>query len=93
MSTEVHVTKLPKCNFCPDEAHYDGATLMGPWADMCESHFLAYGVGLGTGKGQKYIVGEEPERDRHAEAREAVKAGDWEAFEDACGDEDPFDFL
>ena len=51
--TEVKVTKLPKCNFCENEAHYDGKTNMGPWANMCKRHFNQYGVGLGLGKGQE----------------------------------------
>jgi len=29
---------------------------MGPWANMCQEHFDAYGVGLGTGQGQKYLL-------------------------------------
>ena len=37
-------------------AEYDGATTMGPWADMCESHFRQYGTGLGLGKGQRLII-------------------------------------
>lgn len=53
--TEVYVEKLPKCDFCDKPAHYDGKTIMGPWAHMCEEHFAKYGVGLGTGKGQKLI--------------------------------------
>ena len=32
----------------------DGKTQMGPWAIMCDAHFERYGVGLGTGLGQKY---------------------------------------
>jgi len=53
--TEVYVEELPKCNFCDKPAHYDGKTTMGPWAYMCEEHFKMYGIGLGTGKGQKLI--------------------------------------
>lgn len=32
----------------------DGKTTMGPWANMCPQCFRDYGVGLGTGRGQKY---------------------------------------
>jgi len=53
--TEVYVEKLPKCDFCDKPALYDGKTIMGPWAHMCEEHFKQYGVGLGTGRGQKLI--------------------------------------
>lgn len=44
-----------KCDFCDSSAKYDGKTAGGPWANMCEKHFKAYGVGLGTGRGQKII--------------------------------------
>jgi hypothetical protein len=42
------------------QAQYDGATIHGPWGYMCNQHFAAYGVGLGTGRGQFLIVGERP---------------------------------
>ena len=32
----------------------DGKTRMGPWANMSPESFKQYGVGLGTGRGQKY---------------------------------------
>ena len=64
--TEVKVNKLPRCDFYSEgfcrnfgEAHYDGKTIHGPWANMCEQHFSAYGVGLGLGRGQKLILKEE----------------------------------
>lgn len=44
------------CQFCkrtPDII-VDGATKSGPWAYMCEADHQKHGVGLGTGKGQKY---------------------------------------
>jgi len=56
MSTSVLVDTLPVCSFCDKEAHYDGKTKMGPWADMCEDHFREYGIGLGVGRGQRLIV-------------------------------------
>ena len=37
-------------------AEYDGATTMGPWANMCEAHFNLYGTGLGLGRGQRLII-------------------------------------
>lgn len=52
----VFVEKLPKCDFCDKPALYDGRTIMGPWAHMCEEHFKMYGVGLGVGKGQKLVA-------------------------------------
>lgn len=53
--TEVYVDKLPKCDFCSKPATYDAKTTMGPWAHMCEDHYLRHGIGLGVGKGQKLI--------------------------------------
>lgn len=32
----------------------DGRTRMGPWAIMSPRSFAQYGVGLGTGRGQRY---------------------------------------
>lgn len=37
-------------------ARYDGATVHGPWAFMCEAHFTSDGIGLGTGRGQRLIL-------------------------------------
>jgi hypothetical protein len=66
MATEVKVSQLPGCDICKyvgpppgkpaQEAAYDGKTKEGPWANMCEYHFTQYGVGLGTGKGQRLIL-------------------------------------
>jgi len=56
VSESVTVDKYPKCDFCPTDARYDGQTGMGPWANMCQEHFDQHGVGLGTGKGQKYLL-------------------------------------
>jgi hypothetical protein len=56
MSTSVKVQQLPSCDFCGSTAQYDAATSFGPWANMCEPHFKQYGLGLGTGRGQKLEV-------------------------------------
>jgi hypothetical protein len=56
MSKQVGVYEILPCDFCGKPAKYDGKTKMGPWADMCETCFRKYGVGLGTGKGQKLIA-------------------------------------
>lgn len=58
MSTTAKVAKLPNCDVCAmlgrtEKAHYDGATVQGPWAFMCDKHFRLLGVGLGTGQGQQ----------------------------------------
>ncbi len=60
MSTETVVSELPKCDFCAmddddNEAEFDGATVLGPWAHMCPGHFMMYGRGLGLGKGQRLV--------------------------------------
>ena len=34
----------------------DGATAMGPWAFMCAACHKDYGCGLGTGRGQLYVL-------------------------------------
>lgn len=55
----------PECDIClnfhykttdltKEEFFVDGKTQMGPWALMCPRCFKLYGVGLGTGRGQKY---------------------------------------
>jgi hypothetical protein len=92
------VTALPDCQFPhtePVKAAYDARTNDGRWAYVCEEHFHTETSGqLGTGKGQTlYVAGEEPPRDRRAEAAAAILANDWEAFEDAVGDDDPMDYL
>lgn len=56
MSTQTFVSELPKCDFCDEQARYDGKTVMGPWANMCVLHFGQYGTGLGTGRGQELVV-------------------------------------
>ena len=48
---------LDGCQICGMEVgdtFVDGRTVHGPWAIMCEVCHKTHGVGLGTGKGQKY---------------------------------------
>jgi len=64
MSKKVEVISLPKCAFCAQngkekDAKVDGATRLGPWANMCDTHFAVFGVGLGTGKGQELVLRDE----------------------------------
>lgn len=47
------------CQFCKKQPAsggiiIDGRTRRGPWAWMCDQCHEQYGVGLGTGKGQKF---------------------------------------
>lgn len=57
----VEVFSLPPCDFCALHkvervATVDGATEYGPWANMCEPHFEAHGLGLGLGTGQRLVL-------------------------------------
>lgn len=66
MGDTVYIPHPEYCDLCKSqglqvEAVYDGKTVHGPWAYMCENHFGAMGVGLGTGRGQRLIVGEKPD--------------------------------
>lgn len=65
MSTEAKIHDHRPCDFCkfmppPGEhkrnAKFDGKTTEGPWANMCDYHFEKYGIGLGTGRGQRLII-------------------------------------
>lgn len=65
MSDSVKVLEVKFCDIHKYEmgrpgvvAHYDGKTIKGPWANMCGACFDSYGVGLGTGRGQKLIYPE-----------------------------------
>ena len=58
---EAEIRKSVDCDFCKEKgkklaAVYDGKTIYGPWAYMCEEHFKAKGAGLGLGIGQRLIV-------------------------------------
>lgn len=57
----VEVVRLPNCDFCQIEgretpAAYDGKTVHGPWANMCELCFTKNGIGLGLGRGQRLLL-------------------------------------
>ena len=57
----VEMTSLPECDLCKYEdgkagvtAVYDGKTNRGPWAYMCEKHWMLAGPGkTGEGFGQR----------------------------------------
>ena len=47
-----------KCDLCGREDNkiiIDGATALGPWGYMCGDCHRSCGVGLGPGRGQKYL--------------------------------------
>lgn len=102
MSSETYVTKYPDCDICKyeqgrsTEAHYDARTTSGQWGMLCDVHMATRGTGLGTGKGQKLIVGEKPvltDEERRAKADKAVREGDLDTLEELMGDGDPADFF
>lgn len=66
MTEVAYVRRLPECDIHKYDkdtlvpAAYDGKTKHGPWASMCEACFTTHGIGLGPGRGQRYIVGTRP---------------------------------
>lgn len=45
------------CDICASpivDEFIDGATSLGPWANMCPACFAQMGRGLGPGRGQQY---------------------------------------
>lgn len=63
--TTVNVARAPECDIHKYDqgvtgvpAVVDGKTTRGPWANMCAECFDAHGVGLGLGRGQRFIVAE-----------------------------------
>ena len=50
-------TAPKQCDLCHSTIKVqfvDGATQMGPWADMCPLCHTQKGLGFGTGRGQEY---------------------------------------
>lgn len=58
MNSKKWVGERPKnCDFCQkplQKFFIDGKTSLGPWGILCLSCHSIHGIGLGTGKGQKY---------------------------------------
>jgi hypothetical protein len=61
--TVAYVSEFPKCDICKANnktetiAKYDGKLAFGSsWGYMCIDHFVTYGSGLGTGRGQELKV-------------------------------------
>lgn len=55
--TQWHGPIPAECDICADpivDEFIDGATQMGPWANMCVECFRTLGVGIGSGRGQRY---------------------------------------
>lgn len=59
MTDTAYVSTLPQCDItdCTDLASYDSATIYGPWAYLCDNHWLELSPKrLGLGYGQKLLV-------------------------------------
>lgn len=59
--TLIRIPESVSCDFCEQEgtrkeAKYDGKTVYGYWAHMCEKHYRQFGIGLGIGRGQELEV-------------------------------------
>lgn len=55
MTTFINPPK--NCDVCGQKltsVMYDARTHSGPWGCLCPTCYRVHGVGLGTGKGQKY---------------------------------------
>lgn len=53
----VHASPPTQCDLCQrpiTKDFVDGRTQRGPWGNLCLGCHRSEGVGLGTGKGQKY---------------------------------------
>ena len=46
---------MTKCDICGKKALYDGRTINGSWAYLCQFCMDYFGIGLGQGKGQKLV--------------------------------------
>ena len=70
----VVVPSIPECNFCQDgtPGPYDFPTVMGPWANGCETHWKEYRASarLGVGTGQFWITEDQVDH-RHPVERKA----------------------
>lgn len=88
MGDKAYVQKLPECDMHPGRpAEYDGKTQQGPWANMCGECFVTHGVGLGTGRGQRLIVGTKPAPTK------SIREMTLDEIEDLVGDGDIAEFL
>ena len=59
MKNKWHGAIPTQCEVCGGkikDEFIDGKTKVGFWANMCPACHKEFGVGLGTGKGQKYNV-------------------------------------
>jgi hypothetical protein len=57
-ATDVLSTR-PACDLCGKDAVVDGKTRRGPWGYLCPLHFYELGTGLGEGRGQVLLCGDD----------------------------------
>lgn len=59
MANETEWLGKKECGICAEDLSnkplVDGATFAGPWTVMCDRCHKTFGVGLGTGLGQRYV--------------------------------------
>jgi len=106
MSDSVQVRFIPSCDIHAGKhetvpAFADARMRTGQWANMCQSCFDYYGVGLGTGKGQRYVLATDKpvlsaaqeRRAKQSAINEAIESGDFDTVEDLIGDGDLAEWL
>ncbi|GAB3260326.1 hypothetical protein [Kineosporia babensis] len=98
MADETYISSPVHCDTHPVKhpdgpavnAAYDARTVQGFWAYLCESCFSEWGIGLGTGKGQRLIIGEKPKPDpqrTRTQIHALLEAGEWGMAEELAGEE------
>lgn len=110
MPNIAYVSVIPNCDICgpaePKPAVVDARTIHGPWASMCDEHWRQHtpfpaipghpDPKLGTGVGQRYVLGEKPQssnEEKRDSLMAAIESGDLEAAFEIVGDGDFEDFL
>lgn len=102
MSDTAYIPAPRLCDVCKIEskndvtAEYDARLTKGPgagsWANLCGVHFDSRtNGGLGTGVGQRLIVGPKPDQDTLI--RRALISGDIDELMEAVGDGDLAEYL
>ena len=78
MSIYVKVNERPKCDLpdCENKAYGDFKTIIGAWAKLCRPHAILLADGVGTGRGQIFIVDGEKHPDECQCPECAISGGD-----------------
>lgn len=101
MSDTAYITVAKKCALCERHAEYDARITKGPhvgqWANLCGSHWqsLTHRT-LGTGVGQRLVIGVRPIKSRsqrQAEALAAINETDFDSLWELVGDGDVCDLF